>query len=142
MKPHETEIPVFRLSDEDLLRIDEANFEDNWNGIVVIDADSVILRANKKVVYFFGYSRPELIGQNVAMLVPQLRREAHGEHVRRWFAHPVSRPMGINMEISGQHKDGSLVPLDLALMHVELGNRLVATGTFSERRVEDRKPAQ
>lgn len=93
--------------------------EEAPDGIIIIDETGAILAANKRVVEMFGYSRSELVSQRVGIFVPEAQRTAHDEHLRRWFRTPEKRSMGIKLDIKGQRKDGTVMPLEISIAPLE-----------------------
>ncbi|HET9183384.1 MAG TPA: PAS domain S-box protein [Candidatus Angelobacter sp.] len=85
------------------------------DAILEIDSHGCIALANETAERMFGYSRDELHGQNVEMLVPSGMRGAHREHRSAYAQHPRSRPMGIGLELHAQKKDGTLFPVEISL---------------------------
>lgn len=85
------------------------------DAILEIDSQGCILLANQTTERMFGYSRDELQGQNVEMLVPAGMRAGHREHRAAYSHHPRSRPMGIGLQLKAQKKDGTLFPVEISL---------------------------
>lgn len=85
------------------------------DAILEIDSQGCILLANETTERMFGYSRDELVGQNVEMLVPAGMRAGHREHRAAYSHHPRSRPMGIGLQLNAQKKDGTLIPVEISL---------------------------
>ncbi len=63
----------------------------------------------------FGWSREEMVGEPVEMLVPQALRDDHRRHRSVYRRHPVSRPMGLGMELLAVGKDGVGFPVEISL---------------------------
>jgi PAS domain S-box-containing protein len=85
------------------------------DGLLVVDADGTISMANAQCERLFGYSRDELIGQKVEMLVPATIRPQHPELRASFHRAPATRAMGAKSELHGRRKDGSLLPVDIGL---------------------------
>src|SRR5690348_4686673 len=88
------------------------------DAMLVVGPDEKISFVNRQVEQLFGYTRPELLGQPLALLIPQRSRAAHGGHVARFFAHPSMRSMGSGLELFGRRKDGSEIPVEVSLSPV------------------------
>ncbi len=84
------------------------------DAIFSVDAKGRIEEANPVALELFGYSRDELIGQELSMLVPEEIRAAHRGYVREAVV-PTRRKMGFNRAISGVRKDGSRIPLEITI---------------------------
>jgi protein-histidine pros-kinase len=95
------------------------------DAIVFVDAEGRIVLTNSEVEKLFGFTRAELLGQTVEMLVPERFRGEHPRH-RAGYAHdPSRRPMGAGRVLHGRRKDGSEFPAEISLSGMEVdGGRL------------------
>jgi PAS domain S-box-containing protein len=101
----------------------EASFESRFrklleaapDAILEVNPDGQIMLLNEAAERIFGYSRGELLGQNVETLVPAAMRGGHSQHRDSYAHHPKTRPMGTGLELQGQRKDGSLFPVEISL---------------------------
>ncbi len=98
-----TELPQTMVSFEDL-------FEFVPDAIVVNDCEGRIVQVNKQAERMFGYSREEVLGKHVEMLLPERFRE----RVRDYMSEPSFRILGTGLELYGRKKDGSEFPVDIA----------------------------
>ena len=115
----------------------EKLFEFSPDAILVIDRQGRIGQANPRVEELFGYSREDLMGQHVEVLIPERFRDAHLGHRKDYNEHPRTRPMGTGLELYGRRKDGSEFPVDVMLTPVETGEGpfvLCAIRDASERK--------
>lgn len=83
--------------------------------MLMVDSDGCITLANAEAERVFGYSRAELLGANIDMLVPDRARRGHAGHRREFADHPEVRRMGVARELNGLRKDGSEVPVNVGL---------------------------
>jgi PAS domain S-box-containing protein len=58
--------------------------EDAPSSAVVIRDDGRIAYANRSAVTLFGYSRAELVGRSIDMLLPEDRRDKHASYIAGW----------------------------------------------------------
>jgi PAS domain S-box-containing protein len=107
--------------DDKLFRV---AFESSPSGMVMVDRDGAIVLANREIERLFGYSREELLGQSIDMLVPRTMRPAHPEYRAKFFAHPRSRAMGTGRDLFGRRRDGSEVPVEIGLNPIETDDGL------------------
>jgi formate hydrogenlyase transcriptional activator len=119
-----------RRHTEEAVRLSEERFrslfEFSPDAIIVTAQDGSIAETNGQVEKFFGYSRGELVGQPVEMLVPERFRHAHPGHRKEYSAQARTRPMGIGLELYGRRKDGTEFPVDIMLSPVNTdGDKLV-----------------
>jgi PAS domain S-box-containing protein len=89
------------------------------NAMLMADRDRRITLVNRNAEILFGYSRLELIGQPLELLVPQRFRDRHPGLVADFFAAPQARAMGAGRELFGLRKDGSEVPIEIGLNPIE-----------------------
>ncbi len=90
-----------------------ALLESASQGIVVIDSNGKVVLVNARLEAMFGYRREELLGQQLEVLVPTELRSAHVAHRTRYAADPHVRPMGVDLDLTGQRKDGSRFPVEI-----------------------------
>jgi PAS domain S-box-containing protein len=102
--------------DEKLFRV---AFESSPSGMVMVDRDGAIILVNREIERLFGYTREELLGQSIDMLVPRSMRPAHPEYRAKFFERPESRRMGTGRDLFGRRRDGSEVPLEIGLNPIE-----------------------
>jgi len=95
------------------------------NGMVMIDREGRILLVNAQTEALFGYSRAELLGQPVELLVPDRFRNDHPSKRSGFFADPVVRSMGAGRDLYGQRKDGSEFPVEIGLTPIETDEGLL-----------------
>lgn len=117
------------------------------DAVVIMDDTGAIRIVNAACERLFGYSRAELVGRNVKILMPSPYRDAHDRFVSNYLSTGERKIIGIGREVAGQRKDGTTFPMDLAVGH---GNspegrffigviRDVTERKRTERLIEERK---
>jgi PAS domain S-box-containing protein len=89
------------------------------DAIVVVGRDGRVVLVNAHAEQLFGYSRGELLGTAVELLVPAARRDGHSRQREKYQEEPHRRPMGSGLELTGRRKDGSEFPVEISLSPVE-----------------------
>jgi PAS domain S-box-containing protein len=92
----------------------EALAESATDAIVIIDEASIITFANPAVESVFGYTRAELIGQALDVLMPPRLRGAHHRGISRYLQTGRRNISWSSVALSGRRKDGSEVPLEIS----------------------------
>ena len=85
------------------------------NAIVMANDEGIIVLVNSQTEQLFGYTRDELIGQSVELLVPEGVRSRHPIYRASFFADPKARPMGAGRDLYGLHKDSHEIPIEIGL---------------------------
>ena len=110
------------------------------DAMVVVNHEGIIVQVNSQTEELFGYTRGELIGQKVEILVPQAQRQQHQHHRERFRQQPSVRRMGAGLDLYGRRQDGSEFPVEVSLSPVHAsGGPLVLSAI---RDVTDRKRAE
>jgi PAS domain S-box-containing protein len=89
------------------------------NGMIMVDKTGRIVMANAEVERMFGYSRQELIGQSIDVLVPPPARPTHPQVSGEFVALPQNGAMGEGRELSALHKAGNEFPVEVRLNPIE-----------------------
>ncbi len=110
----------------------QALMESASQGIVAINHKGLIQVVNNKAEELFGYSRDELIGQSMEMLLPERLRQQHVGHRRDYFSRPRARPMGIGLDLAGRRKNGQEFPIEISLNYVEVGGEALALSFITD----------
>jgi PAS domain S-box-containing protein len=89
------------------------------NAIVMVDARGKMLLVNALTENLFGYSREELIGQTVEILVPERFRAGHPAHRAAFFGAPQARTIGAGRDLFARRKDGSEFLVEIGLNPIQ-----------------------
>lgn len=85
------------------------------DAIVGVDTDGRIIFVNHQLETMFGYTKSELVGAPLEMLLPVDARTRHTQLREDHQKSPVGRPMSTTRGLAGRHKDGREIPVDIAL---------------------------
>src|SRR3954471_7193450 len=87
------------------------------DAILVINGDGRILKVNDEAERMFGYSRDDLLGHDVEMIVPERFRAVHRAKRARYGEAPATRT--IAGELAGKRADGSEFPVEIRISPLE-----------------------
>ncbi|HXJ11991.1 MAG TPA: PAS domain S-box protein [Candidatus Limnocylindrales bacterium] len=110
------------------------------DAIVIVNRDGEIVLVNSQTERTFGYSRTELLGQKMEMLVPDRYRDNHPQHRSGFFTAPRSRSMGVGLELHGLRRDGTEFPVEISLSPLETEDGILVSSAI--RDVTERKKAE
>ena len=92
-----------------------AVFRASPDAMLLVGADGLLRDANPEAETMFGWSREELVGNSVEILVPPELRDRHQRHRAVYHRNPTSRPMGVGIELQAVRKDGVEFPVEISL---------------------------
>ena len=110
------------------------------DAMVIVDQEGMIIMVNAQTENVFGYTRGDLFGQHVELLVPTRFRDVHPFHRNQYGKRPRVRPMGADLELYARRKDGTEFPVEISLspMETEEENLIIA----AIRDITERKRAE
>jgi len=128
---------------EELMRESEQRFrtlaETATDTIVTIDGASRILFANSAAERLFGYSKQELLGQPLTILMPERFRAVHEEALARYLETGNRHTVWNSMELTGLRRDGKELSLEVAFGEIRENGEHTFTGII--RDISQRKRA-
>lgn len=115
-------------------------FESATEGIILCDKAGVIILANNQMEKLFGYTTEELLGQKVEILIPRESHHAHKNHKKDYTDKPKKRRMGTGRDLTGVCKDGSKLPIEISLNHINIEDDTYVIALITD--ITDRKEAE
>ena len=110
------------------------------DAIVVINALGRIVLVNRQTETLFGYSRDELLGVPIEILVPGRFQTQHVGHRAGYFRDPRARSMGVGQELYGRRRDGTEFPVEISVSPLETEDGTLAMSAI--RDISERKRAE
>ena len=89
------------------------------DAVILINGQGAIQSFNPAAERLFGWALPEVVGQNVKMLMPDPYRAEHDFYLQRHLSTGHTSVIGQGREVQGQRKDGSVFPMRLAVGRVQ-----------------------
>ncbi|OIR06567.1 phytochrome-like protein cph1 [mine drainage metagenome] len=112
------------------------------NAMVMVDKSGAIEMVNTQTEKIFGYSRAELLGQTIDILLPERFRHQHPDHRASFFSDLSPRAMGAGRDLYGRRKDGSEFPVEIGLNPIETEDGIkvlsAITDISARKRMEER----
>lgn len=129
---------------DDLYQITRVIADTASDAIITIDEQSTILFINRAGEEIFGYTRAEVIGQSMTMLMPEYLRHLHRGGLERYISTGARHISWDAVELPGLHKDGREIPLEISFGEFAENGRRFFTGIardITERRKLERRLA-
>jgi len=117
----------------------EALFEHASIGIVVTDKTGRIVDLNGYARQQFGFTKDEIIGQRIEILLPARMHEKHVKQREGFYQHPSPRKMGEGRDLFAIKKDGTEFPVEVSLSYYEFNGEMFVIGFVIDITVRKRQ---
>jgi PAS domain S-box-containing protein len=115
------------------------------DAMVVVNQTGEIVLLNVQAENQFGYSRDELVGQQVKNIIPEGFAERLVADDLLFAAGALAQEIGTGIELNGRRKDGSEFPIEIMLSPLKSAEGILVTAAIrdiSVRRAADKHLAQ
>jgi PAS domain S-box-containing protein len=112
------------------------------DAIITADSQGLIRSWNLAAARIFGHEASDVIGQTLTLIIPDEFKRAHEEGMRRVAGGGDKHVIGKTVELSGLHKKGHLIPIELSLSTWESDGEQCFGGIIrdiSERKRQEQK---
>lgn len=113
-------------------QIMEDTLEQALDAIITIDKNKLISFYNKAAEKMFGYTREEVLGENVKMIVPQEHKAPHDGYVEANKQTGVNKVVGSERRLEATRKNGERFWITLSLSKVETENSFQYTAFIKD----------
>ncbi|BBP01451.1 PAS domain S-box protein [Sulfuriferula nivalis] len=111
------------------------------DGVISANANGTILTFNHAAEKIFGYQALELVGKNLAVLMPSPHREQHDQYMHNYLVTRQPHVIGVRREMTGIDRQGRHFPMELTIAEMELDGEIAFTGVVRDiterKKVED-----
>merc|ERR1712137_509722 len=102
------------------------------DGCVVISSDGYIEFFNKAAERMFGYSKANVTGKNVKVLMSGMYAARHDSYIQQYHRTGKAKVIGTTRNVLGKHKDGRNIPLELSVSECKTKTRHTFTGMLKQ----------
>lgn len=112
------------------------------DALVVVNEAGEIVQLNRATADLFGYSREELLGKSIEILIPERYRAAHARHRSSYHQDLRRRPMGAGLDLFGVRKDGTEFPAEINLSPLSAAGGTLAVAAIRDISARQRLEAE
>jgi len=115
--------------------------ENDIHGVLLLNAQGIIILANTKVLEMTGYKRGELVGEFVEKLIAEQFHHHHAQQRKDFSEKHQSRFMGTGLDISMLCKNGNEIPVDISLTSINTTDGYFVSAVIDDisERVKDKE---
>jgi len=110
----------------------KAVFNSAPDGLIVANENGEILLINNQVEKLFGYSKSELIGQKIELIIPKRFHEKHSVQRSEYTKNPSAREMGAKKELWAIRKDGTEFSAEISLSPIHLNDKTLISAAIRD----------
>lgn len=99
---------------------------------VITDEQGRIRVINRQAEELFGYTKQEMNGQSVEILVPPALRSAHIHHRNSFMRNAHLRAMGAGLDLFAVRKNGSEFPVEISLSPIQTDEGLLVIASVRD----------
>ncbi len=101
-------------------------------GIILIDRNGIIIDYNKSCERLFGYTKNNVVGKNITVLMPDSYKNQHIIAFKKYLQTRGGINIGKQLEINGMHKKGNIFPIELSISELYVDEKLLFVGILSD----------
>ena len=106
--------------------------ENNVDGVITIKADGTMETINSSIETMLGYTKDEMLGQNVKMIMPPFYALEHDDYLKNYLETGVKKIIGQVREVVAQRKDGSCFPAEISISEIKLKDERIFSGIIRD----------
>jgi PAS domain S-box-containing protein len=110
------------------------------DGVVIIDAESVIVAVNPAMGRIFGYTTEQMVGKPLTVLMPHRLRGAHMAGTRRYLATGERSIPWRGVQVPALRRDGTEFPVEINFSEYTSGGSKVFAGFITD--ITERRRAE
>lgn len=138
LKEREEELETQQRLRRENEALSESIVRTSLDSIIIIDGEGHVVDFNPAAEKLFGFTSEEAMGRDIAdLIIPGHHRTSHHEGMRRYLSSGNSRVIGKRVELEAVTRDGRVVPVELAIADVSVGEK-----RFFTAHIRDLQPAK
>jgi PAS domain S-box-containing protein len=102
------------------------------DSVVIINSCGIIQSVNEHFEKLFSYTKDEIIGKNVNMLMPDPYHSEHDQYLKRFRQTKERKVVGSIRDLTARKKNGELFPIELSLGEYKLNSEHFFIGVIKD----------
>ncbi|MDO8362687.1 MAG: PAS domain S-box protein [Actinomycetota bacterium] len=102
------------------------------DGVVIVNDSGEMLLVNREMERLIGYSRDQMLGNTIEMLLPESLRDTHADHRQDYAVAPRRRSMGQGLHLTARRADASTFPVEISLAPAMVAGLRVVIATVRD----------
>jgi PAS domain S-box-containing protein len=98
------------------------------DGLILIDTKGIVEMYNPACEKLFGYSKKEVLGKNIKMLMPEKHSKNHDQYINNYINTNKAKILDTGREVEAKRKDGTMFPIDLSISKIKVQNKILFSG--------------
>lgn len=114
--------------------LNRAILDNIMDAVISIDAHGLITYSNQTALTLFGYSHNELLGKNIKCLMADYHADRHDSYLKDYNTSHVRSVIGNNRVLQAKHANGYLLPIELRVCELKMGDGTTYLGMIRDLR--------
>lgn len=110
----------------------ESIIESLVDGLITIDSNGIIVSINTAITHILGYSKSDITGKNISMLIPVPENNRHDQYIMDYLKTGKGKIIGFGREVIAQKKDGSCIEIFLSISPLTVENKTYFNGIIRD----------
>lgn len=102
------------------------------DAIISIDASGLVTLFNRGAQEMFGYRAEEVVGKNIALLMPSPYRDEHDTYLANYRRTGVPQAIGRIRQVSAQRRNGEVFPIELSVSEARADGDVLYTAIIRD----------
>ncbi|KAJ9448465.1 Sensor protein FixL [Diplonema papillatum] len=130
------------IENEKVLQVNEAMIDFSYDALVMISDHGFIRLFSQSACRLFGYTKEEVMGQNLKMLMPDEIAEHHDEYLRRYRETGVKKILNTQLHLRAKHKGGYTFPVKSMVKEIKTESNVFFFGYLIDVTLETQQQSE
>ncbi len=110
----------------------QAILDNMFDGVITINTQGIIESFNTAASHIFGYVADDVLGQNIAMLMPTRNQNQPESDLNSYSSNLNSEALNVLREVEGRRKNGGAFPMSLSITKILRAGKITFVGVIRD----------